>query len=546
MQDIGRDAGVDLEADTDALAALEDDEAADEYDRALENGEVVEEEEEEEEEQEDNDDQDDQGDDQDEDQDDDQNDDGDDDDDDDEEEDDENADDGDGQGDDETSGARAARSRPGKRAARNAQLEEEEEEAEGSAAEESRANRTRSAPSFEPRRRGRPPKQRKLTQNDESDAEDAGTATPKPLRRRGRPAFGQQIPDKLSTAVVPDDVATEPFTINEDEDEVVLDRIDAEGEKKIDEDGNLLGGREYRVRTFTVLGRGDRLYMLSTEPARCVGYRDSYLFFIRHKLLYRVTLTDDEKEDLFSRELIPPTYRNRQLIVVTARSVFREFGARVVIGGRRVVDDYWVEEYNRLGYPEGELADPTDPLPPPGQSYNRNQFLAWQGGKDKDNAAKEAAALPVAPERSSRGRRTGLIDDSNWQSEHATAACNYNKELTLVRQASAAGVYEPHTNVHFVPAHLQPTRFEWQDVSDEDAAAAAPSHSRTLRGQVIVDSAMIITSQSGSGVNLSSVDDSLLALLTPTVRDAVMARRVEEIKDRSRLDTRRCRGELLF
>jgi len=32
------------------------------------------------------------------------------------------------------------------------------------------------------------------------------------------------------------------------------------------------------------------LYMLSTEPARCIGFRDSYLFFQKHKLLYKIII----------------------------------------------------------------------------------------------------------------------------------------------------------------------------------------------------------------------------------------------------------------
>ena len=84
------------------------------------------------------------------------------------------------------------------------------------------------------------------------------------------------------------------------DDEVVLPE-DPEGETKVDKMGNLQGGREYRCRTFTVQGRGDRLYMLSTEPARCVGFRDSYLFFTKHRRLYKIIIDDEEKRALSER-----------------------------------------------------------------------------------------------------------------------------------------------------------------------------------------------------------------------------------------------------
>ena len=81
-------------------------------------------------------------------------------------------------------------------------------------------------------------------------------------------------------------------------DEAQVDE-DEEGNTKVDEYGNLQGGREYRVRTFKILGRGDRLYMLSTEPARCCGFRDSYLFFAKHPKLYKVVITEAEKMDRY-------------------------------------------------------------------------------------------------------------------------------------------------------------------------------------------------------------------------------------------------------
>ena len=95
-------------------------------------------------------------------------------------------------------------------------------------------------------------------------------------------------------------------------DEVVLPD-DPEGVEKVDENGILQEGREYRVRTFTILGRGQRLYMLSTEPARCIGFRDSYLFFQKHKYLYKILIDEEEKKDLIERDIMPNSYKGRQI-----------------------------------------------------------------------------------------------------------------------------------------------------------------------------------------------------------------------------------------
>src|SRR5262245_40685965 len=65
--------------------------------------------------------------------------------------------------------------------------------------------------------------------------------------------------------------------LNAARDEWVPWKVDEFGEKKVLPTGHLLGGREYRCRTFHVPARGDKLFMLATECARVLGYRDSYL-----------------------------------------------------------------------------------------------------------------------------------------------------------------------------------------------------------------------------------------------------------------------------
>ncbi|CAK7244994.1 MAG: chromatin structure-remodeling complex subunit RSC7 [Sporothrix thermara] len=260
---------------------------------------------------------------------------------------------------------------------------------------------------------------------------------------------------------------------------------DPEGETKVDKDGNLKGGREYRCRTFTVAGRGSRLYMLSTEPARCVGFRDSYLFFTKHRRLYKVLVGDEEKRDMIEREIIPHSYKGRTIGIVTARSVFREFGALIIVGGRRVIDDYTLanEEEGAPPVVEGALADPNDHFVP-GEPYNKNQYVAWHGasavyhsasgpalggstpggGQGGSHAASAAQNLYKAADAK---KRRVAVNDYNWQLEHAREASAFNSILTAARQTTLAGVYDIHTNIMQYPASMQPQRARAVLVEDE-------------------------------------------------------------------------------
>ena len=139
-------------------------------------------------------------------------------------------------------------------------------------------------------------------------------------------------------------------------DEYIPREYDESGEKKVTATGQLLEGRDYRCRTFFVPNRGDKLFMLATECARVLGYRDSYLLFNKNRSLYKIIATQAEKEDLIHQEILPFSYRSRQIAIVTARSMFRQFGSRVIVNGRRVRDDYWEGKARKQGFTEEDLA----------------------------------------------------------------------------------------------------------------------------------------------------------------------------------------------
>lgn len=144
--------------------------------------------------------------------------------------------------------------------------------------------------------------------------------------------------------------------LNPSGDEYIPRETDEFGEKKVMPNGQLLGGRTYRCRTFLVPNRGDKLFMLATECARVLGYRDSYLLFNKNRSLYKIIASQPEKDDLVAQEILPFSYRSRQIAIVTARSMFRQFGSRVIEGGRRVRDDYWETKARKQGFTEQDLA----------------------------------------------------------------------------------------------------------------------------------------------------------------------------------------------
>ncbi|EHA19140.1 hypothetical protein CBS147343_6866 [Aspergillus niger] len=324
------------------------------------------------------------------------------------------------------------------------------------------------------RRIGRPPKNRPP----DWDAPDDGapqtpihTSTPV-KRRRGRPAAsgGRWARNRGPSHVTQVPIDKEGNMMDVIDDEVALPD-DPEGETKVDKNGNLLGDREYRVRVFTILNRGDRKYMLSTEPARCIGFRDSYLFFQKHKLLYKIIIDDEAKRDLIEREIIPHSYKGRAIGVVTARSVFREFGAKIIVGGKKVTDDYHTQAARERGDVEGELAVPEDKLPPPGEPYNKNQYVAWHGASSVYHTSAPSVPLPTGKAVDSKKRKVTVTGD-NWMLEHAREASNFNSLISLARRENLEGQYDIHTNVMQYPKIMQPTHARWERLPPPDPRVA--------------------------------------------------------------------------
>ena len=170
------------------------------------------------------------------------------------------------------------------------------------------------------------------------------------------PAPPKTTPTKSTLKALPTVRDHTTDQLNETNDEYIPREIDEFGEKKVMPNGQLLGNRTYRCRTFLVPHRGDKLFMLATECARVLGYRDSYLLFNKNRSLYKIIANQAEKDDLVQQEILPFSYRSRQIAIVTARSMFRQFGSRVIENGRRVRDDYWEQKARKQGFTEADLA----------------------------------------------------------------------------------------------------------------------------------------------------------------------------------------------
>ncbi|KAK9433984.1 chromatin remodelling complex Rsc7/Swp82 subunit-domain-containing protein, partial [Lipomyces doorenjongii] len=180
-----------------------------------------------------------------------------------------------------------------------------------------------------------------------------------------RPRSSHSVTKSSSKSKVPVPIPGSEHTtevLNEDGNEYIVAEIDPQGEAKLSADGALLDDREFRMRTFTLPNRGSKIFMMATECAKELQYRDSYLLFNKNRSLYKLIATQGDKEALIEMGLLPYAYRSRQIALVTARSMFRAFGSLAVVDGRRVRDDYWEQKARDEGFTENDFAVEKKPL----------------------------------------------------------------------------------------------------------------------------------------------------------------------------------------
>ncbi|KDQ56906.1 hypothetical protein JAAARDRAFT_131952 [Jaapia argillacea MUCL 33604] len=143
---------------------------------------------------------------------------------------------------------------------------------------------------------------------------------------------------------------------------------DPKGDTKIDRNGNLLGGRRFKAQSFALPNRHpERQYLLAIEAARTSGFRDSLYYFRRNPLTLKLNATQPEKDYLIERGNLGGHLRTRSVTLVTARSAYKLHGAKMLIDGKWVEDDYYEDKVReeilakglKPGDLVGDLADPT-------------------------------------------------------------------------------------------------------------------------------------------------------------------------------------------
>ncbi|KNE95720.1 hypothetical protein PSTG_10938 [Puccinia striiformis f. sp. tritici PST-78] len=142
-----------------------------------------------------------------------------------------------------------------------------------------------------------------------------------------------------------------------EEDELTLPS-DPKGDTKVTPEGILLGGRQYRIPTFTSRNRvnPNKHFMLSIDAARAAGYRDSLYFFRRNPLIQKLPCTQIEKDELITAGFLSGNLKSRAVTMCSARNAFKVMGARFLKDGRHVIDDYYEDAAFANGANSGEIA----------------------------------------------------------------------------------------------------------------------------------------------------------------------------------------------
>ncbi|KAI8366056.1 chromatin remodelling complex Rsc7/Swp82 subunit-domain-containing protein [Radiomyces spectabilis] len=246
-------------------------------------------------------------------------------------------------------------------------------------------------------------------------------------RKRGRPKGHSHKDDKVKKMPLMSEVES-------DHDEY--------GDQKIDHCGNLLEGRQYRVPTFTLPDRDGMRFMFSKDPAALLGFRDSFVFLKKNPKLVKVYVTDSDKGFLVENGLLRSTFRTREVSVVTARSVFKQFGHRVVKKGRRGRDDY----YYTGEVTEDDALDAQDPSED--ESKEQHEKTTW-------------SPFIISGRNNITSRRTTRladpVTDMNFMYHVALNLRDFNAHLNDYRRDNST-FYDIHTNVYQIPASKQPLK----------------------------------------------------------------------------------------
>lgn len=279
--------------------------------------------------------------------------------------------------------------------------------------------------------------------------------------------------------------------------------VDTEGEKKITKDGDLLGGREFTIRTFTVSDDSPQKFMLSTEVARKLGYRDSYMFFQYHPSVYKFVLSQQYKNYLIQNEIIPYSYRSRKIGLVAAKSIFKDLGAKVIKNGKSPDDDYYVSVFPARGQ---------KPKPSPGEIKQQKEEKQQQKTVTTPSAesSKNQSPLVSNPAFVEQKAATAIgnafsgstkLNATNWLYQHAAACSRFNSDLyydrVRVLLIEQQGLRDPYTNTLHIPQNVQSTKvISWYK---EESENTEEQNTEKISCETILQSKNIIKPKTGLG-----------------------------------------------
>ncbi|KAI8448247.1 chromatin remodelling complex Rsc7/Swp82 subunit-domain-containing protein [Phakopsora pachyrhizi] len=260
-----------------------------------------------------------------------------------------------------------------------------------------------------------------------------------------------------------------------EEDELTLPS-DPKGDTKVNPDGALLGGRQYKIPTFSLKCRANpnKRFMLSIDAARAAGYRDSLYFFRRNPLIQKLLCTQQEKDMFIAAGFLSGNLKSRAVTMCSARNAYKVIGARFLKGGKHVIDDYYEDAALASGEPRGEAAiadglDPQDRLasgatavpetseaPPPNSAaafkppvkllphqsnfrteLNRINPLAIASVTSKTNFGGDGRSPAIAMAgdiKDKKRKQAPNLTSKNWMLQYCRAISEMNRHLRWIRE----------------------------------------------------------------------------------------------------------------
>jgi hypothetical protein len=265
--------------------------------------------------------------------------------------------------------------------------------------------------------------------------------------------------------------------------------VDELGQDKINRDGELLGGlcvyaplmtrvgRQYNLTTFILPDRHPRKrWMISRDPAVHLGFRDSYVFYMRNPEFKKIRATEQDRMYMQSIGCLPHTLKKRDVFLVSAKSVYKKFGHRVVLNGRIKRDDYFESRVTE----QDEANEAASMLTRTAATHRKNNV---------DTRYDPTAILPRLAAQKHAKLNIPLEQSLLYA---AQSALDYNRQLMIERKRHKDDV-DVHTQTAMHPVKKQqllvqgmqqPTQFPLAVMKGQDVDAVAtwtfvqPPHER--------------------------------------------------------------------